>query len=97
MFLYERSPRSGGSARSPWAIKKTSKGLRDPLIVQRMDQEADILKKLNHPNIIGYRGYKRDSDGGRILAVENGQKALFDMIEELRSGKKKHGHNFIFY
>ena len=81
MFLYERV-----APRSPWAIKKTNKDVikRDEIIVRRMDQEAEILKQMKHPNIIGYRGYKRDSDGGRILAVENGQKALFDMIEEIR-------------
>ena len=52
------------------------------MITQRMDKEAEILRKLKHPNIIGFRGFKRNSDGSRILAIENGQRALFDIIED---------------
>ena len=32
-------------------------------IAQRLDEEAKILKSLKHPNIIGYRGFKRSADG----------------------------------
>ena len=84
VLLYERSPRSGGP-RSPWAIKKLSKAHATKDIAERMDQEAKILKSLDHPNIIGYRGFKRDSTGTRILAMETGNcKSLFDKIEDKR-------------
>lgn len=107
VFLYPRSPRPNGAARSPWAIKKLGKRARsvstsantpnasakkedaekpavDPEIAERMDEEAKILRGLNHPNIIGFRGFKRNSDGSRILAVENGDRSLQDIIEEWR-------------
>ena len=57
------------------------------MITQRMDKEAEILRKLKHPNIIGFRGFKRTSDGSRILAIENGQRALFDIIEDRRDSE----------
>ena len=57
------------------------------MITKRMDKEAEILRKLKHPNIIGFRGFKRTSDGSRILAIENGQRALFDIIEDRRDSE----------
>ena len=38
----------------------------------------------SHQLFSGYRGYKRNSDGTRILAVENGEHSLYDIIEEIR-------------
>jgi len=86
VLLYERSPRSGGLPRSPWAIKKLSKAHATLDIAQRLDEEAKILKSLKHPNIIGYRGFKRSVDGTRILALETGKEclSLFDMVEKIR-------------
>lgn len=52
-----------------------------------MDKEAEILRILKHPNIIGFRGFKRTSDGSRILAIENGQRALFDILEDRRDSE----------
>merc|ERR1712141_128764 len=85
VLLYERSPRSNGP-RSPWAIKKLSKAHATLDIAERLDQEAKILKSLTHPNIIGYRGFKRNADGTRVLALETGKdcRSLFDTIENLR-------------
>ena len=57
------------------------------MITKRMDKEAEILRKLKHPNIIGFRGFKRTPDGSRILAIENGQRALFDIIEDRRDSE----------
>ena len=68
-MLYERSPRSGGP-RSPWAIKKLNKAHAGLDIAERLEKEAAILKTLNHPNIVGYRGFKRSPDGSQILALE---------------------------
>lgn len=48
------------------------------------------LKTSNHQiyykmfRLIGYRGYKRNADGTRVLAVENGEHSLYDIIEEIR-------------
>ena len=55
-MLYERSPRNN-MTRSPWAIKKLNKRISNKSeYAKRLEEEANILKKLNHPNIIGYRG-----------------------------------------
>ena len=85
VLLYERSPRSGGP-RSPWAIKKLNKPHATLDASKRLEEEAKILKNLNHPNIIGYRGFKRNADGTKVLALETGRtcRSLFDMIEEIR-------------
>ena len=55
-MLYERSPRNN-IVRSPWAIKKLNKRISvKSEYTKRLEEEAEILKKLQHPNIIGYRG-----------------------------------------
>jgi len=84
VMLYERSPRNN-VIRSPWAIKKLNKRISiKSEYAKRLEEEAEILKKLQHPNIIGYRGFKRSDDGTLILATENGQRSLYDILEELR-------------
>ena len=55
-MLYERSPRNN-IVRSPWAIKKLNKRISvKSEYAKRLEEEAEILRKLQHPNIIGYRG-----------------------------------------
>ncbi|XP_059078613.1 lymphokine-activated killer T-cell-originated protein kinase-like [Tigriopus californicus] len=93
VLLYQRSPQASGQERSPWAIKKITKRVgqapeRD--VVERIEREAQILKRLDHPNIIGFRGFKRDPDGTRILAIEKGDMSLLDIIEELREEEIEH-------
>lgn len=85
VLLYERSPRSGGP-RSPWAIKKVNKQYSNIQVANRLEKEAEILKSMDHPNIIGYRGFKRSQDGTKILALETNKscRSLFDVIEEVR-------------
>jgi len=84
VMLYERSPRNN-IVRSPWAIKKLNKRISvKSEYAKRLEEEAEILKKLQHPNIIGYRGFKRSEDGSLVLATENGQKSLYDILEEVR-------------
>ena len=57
-MLYERSPKNN-VIRSPWAIKKLNKRISiKSEYAKRLEEEANILKKLQHPNIIGYSGKK---------------------------------------
>lgn len=69
----ERSPRQG-AYRSPWAVKKvarrfaTNGGSQD--FSRRLLQEAEILRSLEHPNIIGYRTLTKAQDGAWCLAME---------------------------
>lgn len=81
VYKYERSPRSGVD-RSPWAIKKiTKKFVGNTSYTSRFQNEAEILRKLNHPNIIGFRALKQVS-GSATLALECGGKSLGDILEE---------------
>ena len=51
MFSLERSPKVGFS-RSPWAIKKRNHRIAaDKKYNERIRFEAEVLRKLNHPNM----------------------------------------------
>lgn len=51
---------------SPWAIKKVSKHkLTDATYSERLAEEADILRKLSHPNIIMFKAFTKSQDDGR--------------------------------
>jgi PDZ-binding kinase len=83
VFVLERSPKPSGELRSPWAIKKVQK-LRNTskaLFSERIVIEAEILKTLQHPNIIGYRGFTT-RDGDPVLAMEKASRSLGDIIVE---------------
>ncbi|XP_063771093.1 lymphokine-activated killer T-cell-originated protein kinase isoform X2 [Pseudophryne corroboree] len=84
VYLMKRSPK--GSSRSPWAVKKVNKQCDKTsknLYSQRLNQEAKILKNLQHPNIVGYRAFTTSNDGSPCLAMEyGGEKSLNDLIEE---------------
>ncbi|XP_029416993.1 lymphokine-activated killer T-cell-originated protein kinase isoform X2 [Nannospalax galili] len=84
VYLMKRSPR--GLSRSPWAVKKINPLCNDQyrtVYQKRLTDEAEILKNLSHPNIIGYRAFTEASDGSLCLAMEyGGEKSLNDFIEE---------------
>jgi len=81
VYLYERSPKAG-AVRSPWAMKKINKRHAASIFGDRLEEEANILKSLSHPNIIGYRAFKKGTDGIHTLVMESGQKSLYDRVEE---------------
>nr|CAB3264680.1 lymphokine-activated killer T-cell-originated protein kinase-like [Phallusia mammillata] len=83
VYLVERSPKLG-QYRSPWAVKKINKkcGHNSSVNEQRLQEEAMILKSLNHRNIVGYRGFSRSVDGTSCLAMESGEKSLMSIIED---------------
>uniref|UniRef100_A0A0K2TM57 Lymphokineactivated killer Tcelloriginated protein kinaselike [Ciona intestinalis] n=1 Tax=Lepeophtheirus salmonis TaxID=72036 RepID=A0A0K2TM57_LEPSM len=81
ILLHERGLKDGVNL-SPWVLKKVTKRHAAGHIGQRLDDEALILKGLNHPNIIGYRGFKKNKDGTSVLALEKGDLSLSDILEE---------------
>ncbi|XP_064911566.1 lymphokine-activated killer T-cell-originated protein kinase [Columba livia] len=87
VYLMKRSPR--GLSRSPWAVKKINPQCntkQQSVYQQRLNDEAKVLKNLQHPNIVGYRAFTEANDGSMCLAMEyGGEKSLYDLIEE-RSG-----------
>ncbi|NXP71633.1 TOPK kinase, partial [Ramphastos sulfuratus] len=89
VYLMKRSPR--GLSHSPWAVKKINAKCnrqQQHIYQQRLNEEAKILKKLQHPNIVGYRAFTKANDGSMCLAMEyGGEKSLNDLIEE-RNAKK---------
>ncbi|XP_033121775.1 lymphokine-activated killer T-cell-originated protein kinase-like isoform X2 [Anneissia japonica] len=92
VYLYERSPKGDGSGRSPWAVKKLYKKsvVSAEVMSERLEFEAGILKKVHHPNIVGFRGYSKDKKGSPYLIMENGEKNLYDLIEARIEENKGH-------
>ncbi|CAG5088043.1 Similar to PBK: Lymphokine-activated killer T-cell-originated protein kinase (Homo sapiens) [Cotesia congregata] len=76
VFTLERSPKVG-FARSPWAIKKRNANLsKDIKYDLRIKFEADILRNLNHPNIVGFRALTLSATGIPCLAMEKLDQSL---------------------
>lgn len=70
VFNLERSPKVG-FIRSPWAIKKRNRKIQESeKYNERIRFEAEILRKLNHPNIVGFRGFTEMKNGEPCLAME---------------------------
>nr|CAD7421091.1 unnamed protein product [Timema poppensis] len=76
-----RSPHMGVMC-SPWALKKLSRGNENKEHSQRLKKEAEILRKLHHPNIVGYRAFLQTDDGRDCLAMEKCSMCLGNMIED---------------
>ncbi|NXK48410.1 TOPK kinase, partial [Chauna torquata] len=89
VYLMKRSPR--GLSRSPWAVKKINPKCnrsQQSIYQQRLNEEAKILKSLQHPNIVGYRAFTEANDGSMCLAMEyGGEKSLSDLIEERNTAR----------
>nr|XP_053632384.1 lymphokine-activated killer T-cell-originated protein kinase-like isoform X1 [Cherax quadricarinatus] len=83
VYLMERFSPVQGCYKSPWAVKKPNRRVKDEdeKYVKRLNYEADILKSLKHQNIIGYRSYSYQKDGTQCLVMESGEKSLADIIE----------------
>ncbi|XP_039292785.1 lymphokine-activated killer T-cell-originated protein kinase [Nilaparvata lugens] len=86
VYQLNRSPNPAG-LRSPWALKKVLKSHKHSTFGKLLTDEAKILQKLNHPNIIGFRGFKVLDDGRTALAMEKCSECLGDMIEQRYEAK----------
>ncbi|KAM7367622.1 hypothetical protein PAMP_013908 [Pampus punctatissimus] len=80
--------RVGKMNASPWAVKKiNSKCATKQMAVyqKRLNEEANVLKGINHPNIVGFRAFATAKDGSKCLAMEyGGEQSLNDLIEKRR-------------
>ncbi|XP_017870311.1 PREDICTED: lymphokine-activated killer T-cell-originated protein kinase [Drosophila arizonae] len=84
VYRLDRSPKLG-RIRSPWAVKRITQRTRakkDTLFNERIIHEAAILRKLNHPNIVGFRGVIKSSEGVDALALEMCSTSLGSILEE---------------
>lgn len=81
MYRLDRATSKNDSA-SPWAIKKLVKGKsKNSIYGKRLMNEASILRRLQHPNIVGFRGCLLDATGKNCLAMEECTTSLGDLIE----------------
>ncbi|XP_014277346.1 lymphokine-activated killer T-cell-originated protein kinase homolog [Halyomorpha halys] len=80
VYHLHRSPRFGNE-RSPWAIKKRNARALRGNITERLYKEAKILSSLDHPNIVGFRGFTTTPDGREVLLMEECTQSLGDFIE----------------
>uniref|UniRef100_A0A668UCV6 Protein kinase domain-containing protein n=1 Tax=Oreochromis aureus TaxID=47969 RepID=A0A668UCV6_OREAU len=80
--------RVGNLNASPWAVKKINSkcaGKQVAVYQQRLNEEAKVLKGINHPNIVGFRAFTTAKDGSKCLAMEyGGEQSLNDLIEKRR-------------
>lgn len=81
VFEMKRDPRVDSSAvLSPWAVKKRHAESSNSADLYSYDKdienEAEILRKLNHPNIIGFRGIAPGSKGEPCLMMEKLETSL---------------------
>nr|XP_057934184.1 lymphokine-activated killer T-cell-originated protein kinase homolog [Doryrhamphus excisus] len=71
---------------SPWAIKKMNSKCASKQVQvyqKRLNEEAEVLKGINHPNIVGFRALATAKDGSKCLAMEfGGERSLNDLIEK---------------
>ncbi|KAK6638098.1 hypothetical protein RUM44_008523 [Polyplax serrata] len=77
-------PPAGNTIHSPWAIKNIRKNInavQSDKYQMLLKNEANLLRTLNHENIIGFRGYMKSQDGRNCLAMEVGGESLGNMIE----------------
>lgn len=88
VYELERSP-AYNKCRSPWAIKKLLKGREvNSLLKDRLKNEAETLRKLVHPNVVGFRAFVESKDGNNILAMEECSSCLGDLIENRSDDEK---------
>ncbi|XP_060527618.1 lymphokine-activated killer T-cell-originated protein kinase [Cylas formicarius] len=81
VYELERSP-AFNNVLSPWAIKKLIKRKSLNIDLQnRLKNEAEILRSLKHPNIVGFRAFL-EQPNGHILAMEECISSVGDLIEQ---------------
>ncbi|CAG9585017.1 unnamed protein product [Danaus chrysippus] len=75
-----RSPKAG-QIRSPWALKMLNKRVKpNKVYTERLQAEADLLKRMSHPNIVGFRAFSKSKI--LYLGMEACDLSLGDMIEK---------------
>lgn len=75
-----RSPRAG-QMRSPWALKMLNKRVKtNKVYSERLKTEAELLKRMSHPNIVGFRAFSKTNT--LYLGMEACDLSLGDLIEK---------------
>lgn len=75
--------RVGNLNASPWAVKKiNSKCAAKQVTVyqERLNEEAKVLKGINHPNIVGKSGHCCDGDLSQLAVTQKKTDSLFSSL-----------------
>lgn len=84
MYRIQRTP-AHNIIKSPWAVKRITKRAlangNTAVYNERLQKEAKILRQLNHPHVIGFRGMTKDAADRDVLALEICTTSLHDIIE----------------
>ncbi|XP_034666813.1 lymphokine-activated killer T-cell-originated protein kinase-like [Drosophila subobscura] len=86
VYRLDRSPRHG-QIRTPWAIKRITQDAwekKDLIFNERILHEAEILKKLKHPNIVRFCGLVTTGEGLNTLVLEMCGSSLGSVLDERR-------------
>lgn len=84
VIVFKLNRAAANASRSPWAIKRLNKknnDLQKLTFSTRLVEEAHILSKLSHPNIVGFRSFQ-NVDGSDTLAMESCTTSLGDLLEK---------------
>lgn len=76
--------RVGNLNASPWAVKKiNSKCAAKQVTVyqERLNEEAKVLKGINHPNIVGKSGHCCDGDLSQLVVTQKKQRFIVQLPE----------------
>ena len=81
--LLERVTPRRVTHRSPWAVKCLSRRVQvAPEQAARLAREADLLRRLRHPCVVGYRGVAAGTAPGSVaLMMEAASASLLDLVE----------------
>ena len=64
---YKRQKCTGDVA-SPWAIKKAKLGRTRSPVITRLTTEGEILRQLNHPNIVKFKKLTKTEEGNFVFS-----------------------------
>lgn len=83
VLVYEfiRSPKNN-STKSPWAVKMVNTRIKNRVFTNRLRTEAELLRKMNNPHIVGFRQFTKNIDGKECLVMEECTTSLDSLIEE---------------
>ena len=81
--LLERATPRRITQRSPWAVKRLSRRVQaEPEQAARLAREAEVLRRLRHPCVVGYRGVAAGTAPGSVaLLMEAASASLLDLVE----------------
>jgi len=97
VYRMMRSPGPSGQPRSPWVIKKADTSPFIPHELRRVEQtlrdESNLLARITHPNIVGFRAAQRDPDGQLCLALEACDCSLYSLVQERQFARIQYGEH----